>query len=73
MPKSSGRALKAAATIRRLRKAKGLSVEKLADAAGVNPRHLYRIEAGQVRSPGIELLEKVARALDCSVSDLLEG
>ena len=59
--------------IRDRRKAAGLTVEELADAAGVNARHLYRIEAGEIRSPGLALLERLAGALDCPVTDLAPG
>jgi len=70
IPNPSIRANGAAAEIRERRKAEGLTVEELADTAGVNARHLYRIEAGEIESPGLELLGKLATALGCDVTDL---
>lgn len=46
-------------------------METLADRAKVSPRQLYRVEAKETKSPGLDFLEKVARALDCSVQELL--
>ena len=61
---------KIAKGIRRHRKAKGWTVETLAAKAGVNARHLYRIEAAEIQSPGWALLEKIARALGVELSEL---
>ena len=56
--------------IRRLRGDVGWSVEELAETAGVSARHLYRIEAGEIAGPRIDLLEKIAKALGVELSEL---
>ena len=61
---------KIAKGIRTHRKAKGWTVETLAANAGVNARHLYRIEAAEIQSPGWALLEKVAKTLGVELSEL---
>lgn len=70
MQKPSGTVERTAAEIQKRRKAEGMTVEQLADSAGVNARHLYRIEAGEIESPGLDLLGKLATALGCDVTDL---
>ena len=62
---------KIAKEIRRHRKSNEWTVETLAAKAGVNARHLYRIEAAEVQSPGWAMLEKIARALDVEISELM--
>ncbi len=57
-------------TIRARRKAQGWSVETLADRAKLSPRQLYRVEALETRSPGLEFLEKIAGALDSTLAEL---
>lgn len=49
----------------RLRIATGLSGIEVARLAGFNPAHGYRLEAG-TRTPGIDLVERAARALSVS-------
>ncbi len=56
--------------IRALRKERGMKVEELAVAAGVSPGHLYKLEGGKFKNPGLELLERIADALDAEVPDL---
>lgn len=48
--------------IAEIRKAKGLSQVKLAEAAGIDPGHIARIELGKY-STGIDVLSKIAEAL----------
>ena len=56
--------------IRRLRKQKKLSQEALAGEAGINSNHLSRLERGLFK-PSIEVLKKLAQALEVSVDSLL--
>jgi transcriptional regulator with XRE-family HTH domain len=55
--------------IRRLRKAKELTQQALADKAGVTPVHLHRIEQGQ-SSPSAEVLFAIADALGVKTDSL---
>src|SRR5881409_3494887 len=56
--------------LRRLRTDRGLSLEKLAQASGVSRAMLGQIELGQ-SAPTINVLWKIAQALDVSFSALI--
>ena len=58
------------ANVRRLRKAAGLSQEKLAALVGVDMRYLGGIERGQ-ENPSLAVLERTAKALKVTVVALL--
>ena len=57
--------------LKRFRKAKGLSQEKLAQKAGVTYSTLSKIEAGYNTNPKVLSLIRLAKALDVTVTDLL--
>jgi len=57
--------------IRLLRQAQGLSLDKLADRSGVSAAAIHKIERNAM-VPTITILMKLARALDRSVSYLVE-
>jgi transcriptional regulator with XRE-family HTH domain len=57
--------------IARRRKAINLTVERLASRAGTAAPYLRRLEAGQGKRIGVEVLVRVARALGTTVDDLL--
>lgn len=57
--------------IRELREEKGLTQVRLAVAADMNPATLNRIEMGKA-NPNLKTLERLADALDITVSRLLE-
>lgn len=59
-----------ASNLRRLRTEHGLSLERLARASGVSRAMLGQIEVGQ-STPTINVLWKIARALDVSFSTLI--
>jgi transcriptional regulator with XRE-family HTH domain len=61
-----------AKNIERLRKAKGLSQEKLARLADVANNTLIKMESGENQNPTLDTLKKVAKALDVSVDDLIQ-
>jgi len=58
--------------VNRLRMALGLTQEELADQSQIDRRQLQRIEAGAA-NPGVEMLARLRKALDCSWPDLLGG
>lgn len=58
--------------ISKARDAKGWSQEKLSTEADVNRRTIQNIEGNKVESPGIDVVLRIARALDLSISFLLE-
>jgi len=58
------------ANLRRLRVKRGLSLERMAKASGVSRAMLGQIELGQ-STPTINVVWKIARALDVSFSTLI--
>jgi len=61
-----------AKNVKRLRKAKGLSQEKLARLADVANNTLIKMETGENKNPTLETLKRVAKALEVSVDDLIK-
>jgi transcriptional regulator with XRE-family HTH domain len=61
-----------AANLRRVRKKRGLSQERLAHAADLNMTHVAKIERTE-REPGVRTISKLAVALDVSAADLFDG
>ena len=57
--------------IRNYRTSKGLSQEKLAELSGVHPTYIGQIERGE-KNATIESIEKIAVALNVSLSQLFE-
>jgi transcriptional regulator with XRE-family HTH domain len=61
-----------AANVRRLRKERGLTQERLAEEAGLHLTDIARIETLR-RDPGIKVVAKIAYGLGCETSTLFEG
>ncbi len=59
-----------AENVRLLRTLQGWSQERLADAAGLDRSYLGGIERAE-RNISLDILERLARALEVSISDLL--
>lgn len=57
---------------KRRRRAQGLSVARLEQISGVKAATIWRIEGGTGANPTLRTLCKLADALDCPLSDLLE-
>lgn len=57
--------------LRKLRKAKRLSQEKLARLADVANNTIIKIEAGKNQNPTLDTLKKIAEALEVSIDDLI--
>ncbi|MCI0486379.1 MAG: helix-turn-helix domain-containing protein [Blastocatellia bacterium] len=58
--------------IRELRKAAGLSQEKLAELAELHRTYVSGVERGE-RNPSLISIARIARALGVSLSDVMEG
>lgn len=58
--------------IRKLRINKGLTQEKLAELAGVDPKTVIEIEAGKRENPTVNTLDKLAKSLNVSLSEILD-
>lgn len=56
--------------IRRLRKEKGFTQEKLAELAKIDPKSIIDIESGK-RNPTLKTITKLARSLNISLNKLL--
>ncbi len=57
--------------IKEIRKAKGLSQEKLSEKIGIDSKHLSRIEVGG-SFPALNTLAKLAEALNVELKDFFE-
>ena len=58
--------------IKKLRKQKGLSQDRLSKLADVSNNTIIKIESGGIQNPTIKTVQKIARALSISVDDLLK-
>ena len=59
-----------AANVKRIRKVKGLTQQALADRVGIQRVYVAKIEGG-VKTPSLQMLEKLARALKVTVGELV--
>ena len=58
--------------LRKVREKKGLSQERLARLADVANNTIIKIEAGKNQNPTLDTLQKISKALDISVDDLIK-
>lgn len=58
--------------IKKIRKKKGLSQDKLAKAAGVTLTTLVKLESGANDNPTIKTLQKIATALNVKIDGLVK-
>lgn len=56
--------------IRRIRKSKGLTMKELGNAIGISEQGVGNYERGD-REPSIDIINKIAAALDASVTELI--
>lgn len=56
--------------IRSLRRQKGLTQEKMAEMAGINPKYLGEIERG-IKNPTALIVQRIAAALGVPVCEIL--
>jgi len=61
-----------ARNIRKYRKEKDLSQDKLSRLADVSHATIIKIESGGIQSPTIDTVQKIARALGISIDDLMK-
>jgi len=61
-----------AKNIKRHRKEKGLSQDKLSRLADVSHATIIKIESGGIQSPTIDTVQKIAKALGVGVENLIE-
>lgn len=58
--------------IRKIRKAKGLSQEQLAEKVSISVTHMSHIETGNTKL-SLEVFAAIANALDCRADEMLFG
>ena len=61
-----------AKNIKKYRKEKGLSQDKLSRLADVAHATIIKIESGGIQSPTIDTVQKIAKALGVDVNDLIK-
>jgi len=61
-----------AKNIRKHRKERGLSQDKLSRLADVSHATIIKIESGGIQSPTINTVQKIAKALDVGLEDLIK-
>lgn len=59
-----------AKNMRKYRKQKGLSQDKLSRLADISHATMIKIESGGIQSPTIDTVQKIAKALNVSLDDL---
>ncbi len=58
--------------IKRLRQTKGISQDKLSKLADVSLQTIVKMELDDKPNPTIETVQKIAKALDISIDDLMK-
>jgi len=61
-----------AKNIKRLRKQRGLSQDKLSKLADISHNTIIKIESGVIQSPRMDTAHKIAKALGVSLDDLMK-
>ena len=64
--------MKIGENIKKVRKKRGLSQDKLSKLADVTHTTLAKIEAGKNDNPTIKTLQKIAKALNVKIDDLIQ-
>jgi len=59
-----------AKNIKKIRKKRGISQDKLSKLAEVAYNTIIKIESGAIQNPTIETVQKIAKALDISLDEL---
>ena len=56
--------------VRRIRKEKGMTLVKLSELSGVSVGYLCHLEKGSRKNPSIDIMEKIAKALNKSLTEI---
>jgi transcriptional regulator with XRE-family HTH domain len=72
MPKRDSILAALGLNVRKRREARGLTQEKLAERANLDPTYISGIERG-LRNPGIKNVARIAKALGLSTAELCKG
>ncbi len=58
--------------IKKIRTEKGYSLEKIARLADLSLNTIVKVESGVNQNPTFDTLQKIAKALDVSVEDIIQ-
>jgi len=58
--------------LKSLREKKGLTMQELADKAGVSDAYIAMLETGKRKNPSLAALRRIAKALGVSIEQLLK-
>jgi transcriptional regulator with XRE-family HTH domain len=64
-------AMKIGENIQRIRQQKQMTLPALANEAGLSKGYIYMLESGEMTNPSVDVLDKIANALSCTIADLL--
>lgn len=56
--------------VKKIREEKGLTLVKLSELSGVSVGYLCHLEKGSRKNPSIEIMEKISRALNKSITEI---
>ena len=56
--------------LKEIRKSKGITLSKLADLSGVSAGYLCHLEKGSRTNPSMEIMNKIAEALNKSITEI---
>jgi len=71
--REASRALALGALLRKLRRERGYTLVQLAGQIPMSPSNLSRVELGSQGPPADEVIERIAKALDADVAELLSA
>lgn len=52
---------------------KDMTVKKLSEKAGVDRSYIYRLINDEIKTPSLEILQKISKALDVNINELVPG
>ena len=56
--------------VKKIREQKGITLVKLAEMSGVSVGYLCHLERGSRKNPSIEIMEKISKALNKSITEI---
>lgn len=56
--------------VKKVREEKGITLVKLSEMSGVSVGYLCHLEKGSRKNPSIEIMEKISRALNKSITEI---
>jgi len=57
--------------VKTIRESRDMSQYQLAQASGMSPQNIQKLEQGRAKGIQLDTLESLCKALDCEIKDLL--